>query len=49
MRQGDLYWANLSLTQGSEQKGHRRVVILSGDALNKHLDLCIVLSSHNKS
>ena len=42
MRQGDLYWANLSPTQGSEQKGHRPVVILSGDALNKHLDLCIV-------
>lgn len=31
---GDIYWAELDPTQGSEQSGHRPVLILSEDVFN---------------
>lgn len=51
MRQGDIWIVNLDPTEGSEQAGHRPVVIVSGDALNKSLPIAIVvpLSSSVKS
>ena len=42
MKQKDIYWANLNPTQGREQRGVRPVVILSGNAMNDHLGICII-------
>jgi mRNA interferase MazF len=41
MKQGDIVWANLNPTQGSEQTGIRPVVIISGNAMNQHFDVVI--------
>ena len=51
MRQGDIWFANLNPTKGSEQSGKRPVVIISGDTLNDALPIVIVvpLSSKVKS
>lgn len=51
MKQGDLYFAQLDPAAGSEQKGLRPVVIISGDSMNDVLDICIIcpLTSHIKS
>ncbi len=35
MKRGDLYWAELKPRSGSEQQGHRPVVIVSHDAFNQ--------------
>lgn len=50
MKQGDIFWADLEPTIGQEQRGHRPVVIISGNALNKKLRIRIVcpLSSQIK-
>jgi mRNA interferase MazF len=42
MRQGEIWYANLNPTKGSEQAGFRPVVILSGNLLNQHLPVVIV-------
>jgi mRNA interferase MazF len=42
MKQKDIYLANLNPTLGSEQKGIRPVVILSGNAMNDNLEVYIV-------
>lgn len=42
MRQKEIWFANLDPTKGSEQAGYRPVVILSGDLLNKFLQIVIV-------
>ncbi len=42
MKQGEIYWANLNPTKGDEQRGIRPVVIISGNAMNDHLGICIV-------
>lgn len=42
MKQRDLYLANLNPTKGSEQRGIRPVVIISGNAMNDHLGVCII-------
>ncbi len=42
MKQRDIYWANLNPTKGNEQRGIRPVVIISGNAMNDHLGVCIV-------
>lgn len=42
MRQGNIYYANLNPTKGREQRGIRPVVIISGNAMNDHLGICIV-------
>lgn len=41
MRQREIWYANLNPTKGSEQKGHRPVVIISGDMLNSYLPVVI--------
>ena len=42
MRQKEIWFANLNPTKGSEQAGYRPVVILSGNLLNKYLQIVIV-------
>ena len=41
MKQGEIWYANLNPTKGSDQAGHRPVVIISGDLLNAHLPIVI--------
>ncbi len=41
MKQGEIWYANLNPTQGSEQAGHRSIVIISGNLLNTHLEIVI--------
>ena len=41
MKQGEIWYASLDPTKGSEQAGHRPVVILSGNMLNEHLQVVI--------
>ena len=43
MKQGEIWYADLSPTQGSEQAGRRPVVIVSGNLLNQHLPIVIVV------
>lgn len=42
MKQGEIWYANLNPSKGSEQAGFRPVVILSGNMLNQHLPVIIV-------
>ena len=42
MRQKDIYFANLNPTKGSEQRGIRPIVIVSGNAMNDNLGVCII-------
>ena len=42
MKQGEIWFANLNPSMGSEQAGLRPVVILSGNLLNEHLNIVIV-------
>ncbi len=42
MKQGEIWYANLNPSRGSEQAGFRPVVILSGNVLNQHLPIVIV-------
>ena len=42
MRQKEIWFANLDPTKVSEQAGYRPVVILSGNLLNKYLQIVIV-------
>jgi len=42
MKQGEIWFANLNPSKGSEQAGLRPVVILSGNLLNQHLNVVIV-------
>ncbi len=41
MRQCEIWYANLDPTKGSEQKGFRPVVIISGNMLNTYLPVVI--------
>ncbi|MEN9998439.1 MAG: hypothetical protein RI922_1429 [Bacteroidota bacterium] len=41
MKQGEIWYANLNPTKGSEQAGHQPVVIISGNLLNAHLPIVI--------
>ena len=43
MRQGEIWYANLNPSKGSEQAGFRTVVILSGNLLNQYLSVVIVV------
>ncbi|MEO8514863.1 MAG: type II toxin-antitoxin system PemK/MazF family toxin [Ignavibacteria bacterium] len=51
MKQKDIYWAELDPVKGSEQRGKRPVVIISGDAMNNNLDIviCCPLSTSVKN
>lgn len=42
MRQGEIWYASLNPSKGSEQAGLRPVVVLSGNLLNEHLSIVIV-------
>lgn len=42
MMQGEIWYADLNPTKGSEQSGFRPVVIASGNLLNSHLKVVIV-------
>jgi mRNA interferase MazF len=42
MKQGEIWLANLNPGKGSEQKGLRPVVIISGNILNQYLPIVIV-------
>lgn len=41
MKQAEIWYANLSPVIGSKQKGHRPVVIISGNLMNTHLPIVI--------
>jgi mRNA interferase MazF len=43
MKQGEIWSANLNPTKGSEQAGLRPVVVISGNLLNEHLTVVIVV------
>lgn len=42
MRQREIWMADLNPVKGSEQKGIRPVVIISGNAMNDNLGICII-------
>lgn len=42
MKQREIWLSDLNPVRGSEQKGVRPVVIISGNAMNDHLGICIV-------
>jgi len=44
MKQGDIYLVDLNPVIGNEQKGIRPMVIISGNAMNDHLNICIACS-----
>jgi len=48
MRQGEIWFADLNPTKGSEQSGKRPVVIVSGDTLNNMLPIVIVVPITSK-
>ncbi|CAN5556207.1 type II toxin-antitoxin system PemK/MazF family toxin [soil metagenome] len=48
MKQGDIYFANLNPVKGSEQRGLRPVVIVSGDAMNDNFDVVIIMPLSTK-
>jgi len=41
LKQGEIWYASLDPTKGSEQAGYRPVVILSGNMLNQYLQVVI--------
>lgn len=43
MSRGDVYWASLQPTEGSEQTGRRPVIVVSRDAINKSSPVIIVV------
>jgi mRNA interferase MazF len=43
MKQGEIWYVDLNPTKGSEQAGLRPVVIVSGNLLNEHLAVVIVV------
>jgi mRNA interferase MazF len=43
MKQGEIWYADLNPTKGSERAGLRPVVVLSGNLLNEHLAVVIVI------
>jgi mRNA interferase MazF len=42
MKQAEIWYADLNPVKGHEQAGHRPVVIISGNLLNRYLDIVIV-------
>ncbi len=42
MKQGEIWYADLNPTEGSEQAGFRPVVVLSGNLMNQYLNVVIV-------
>ena len=48
MLQKEIWLANLNPTKGKEQQGLRPVLIISGNSMNKHTGLIIVLPISSK-
>lgn len=42
MKQAEIWYADLNPVKGSEESGYRPVVIISGNLLNRYLDIVIV-------
>jgi mRNA interferase MazF len=42
MKQREIWWADLNPVKGSEQRGIRPVVVISGNAMNDNLEIAIV-------
>jgi len=42
MKQGEIWLADLNPTKGSEQKGVRPVIIISGNLLNDHANVLMI-------
>jgi mRNA interferase MazF len=42
VKQAEIWYANLNPIVGSEQSGHRPVLIISGNMLNKYLNIVIM-------
>jgi mRNA interferase MazF len=43
MKQGEIWFVDLNPTKGSEQAGQRPVVVVSGNLMNEHLAVVIVV------
>lgn len=43
MRQGEIWYADLNPTEGSEQSGLRPVVVISGNLMNEHFNLVVIV------
>lgn len=48
MKQREIWLADLNPVKGSEQRGIRPVVVLSGNSMNSYLDVCIVCPVSSK-
>ncbi len=48
MKQGEIWLADLNPVVGSEQQGRRPVVVISGNAMNDNLSICIVCPLSSK-
>lgn len=48
MQKGELWMADLNPIFGTEQSGHRPVVIISGNAMNSHFDMVIACPLSSK-
>jgi mRNA interferase MazF len=48
MRQGEIWRADLNPVRGSEQAGFRPVVIVSGNLMNEHMGIVIVMPLTSK-
>ncbi|HET7178782.1 MAG TPA: type II toxin-antitoxin system PemK/MazF family toxin [Chryseosolibacter sp.] len=48
MKQGEIWNANLNPSRGSEQAGFRPVVIISGNMVNAHLPVVVVMPLTSK-
>jgi mRNA interferase MazF len=48
MKQGDIWLADLNPVRGSEQRGQRPVVIISGNAMNDNLGISIICPLSSK-
>lgn len=48
MKRGEVWFADLNPTKGSEQSGKRPVVIISGDTMNDTLPIVIVVPITSK-
>jgi mRNA interferase MazF len=42
MRQREIWLTDLNPVKGNEQQGIRPVVVVSGNAMNEHLGICII-------
>jgi mRNA interferase MazF len=48
VKQGEIWYADLNPSKGREQAGLRPVVIISGNLLNEHLSIVIVMPMTTK-